>query len=179
MATPINTSSFLRLPPEIRNQIYSLAYNQCYLDVDRQYHEGWTPAPGLVMASKRTYHESLALYYDTVCVVSRDPWIVEHWLLKVHDRPQRHGSRRVKQIRLDCRNRSEEDAVLCQTKRFLLSHHSKLSLSSVREEVYRCCQPIQSVVDVRVCIVAPNQDLIWTSNPLLLHGMLEHYWSRA
>ncbi|KAK4506323.1 hypothetical protein PRZ48_000053 [Zasmidium cellare] len=56
-----NEAPFFRLSAELRNQIYELVYQDAIITIPTTPN---TTYPGLLLACKQTYHESLKIFYD-------------------------------------------------------------------------------------------------------------------
>lgn len=171
------TSPLLRLPPEIRNEIYAYAFEDGELKIDRQYRDRTTPAPGLVFACRQTYEEGLVMYYAALSIVSKDPWILTMWLAYLNYLPDGHQFKLIKRVFLDCRNRSEQMLPLQLGQRFALNHHTQLSLDRVNGELAKTPKGRGSCIQVKVCIATPNQQLVWTDEPFKLGEALEKRWN--
>lgn len=170
-------SPFLALPPEIRNEIYHYAFEDGELEIDQQYRDRTTPAPGLVSACRQTYEEGLHMYYGALNIVSRDPWVLKMWLSYMNYLPDGHQFRLIKRAYLDCRNRSEQMLPLQLGQRFALNHHTQLSLDGVNGELAKIRQVRGSGIQVKVRIATPDQQLIWTNEPFKLGEALENRWN--
>lgn len=176
MAT-VQISRFLRLPAELRNTIYSLTLHDGSLDIDQQEQsKGGSPPPGIVLACKQTFMESLVMYYTNLKAVSRNTCSFNKWLLKRASLEQSHPLRLVKKIDLDCRNYSEKTSALSLGQQFALSHHSQLAINYVHTELRARGAALEDIA-VRACLVSPSQLSIWTSSPFECHCVLADRWN--
>ncbi|KAF2162492.1 hypothetical protein M409DRAFT_27115 [Zasmidium cellare ATCC 36951] len=177
MTVSSQRSPFLALPSEIRNEIYAYAFEDGELEIDQQYRDRTTPAPGLVFACRQTYEEGLSMYYNALSIVSKDPWILKMWLSYLNYLPDGHQFKLIKRAYLDCRNRSEQMLPLQLGQRFALNHHTQLSLDSVNGELAKIRQVRGPSLEVKVCIATPSQQLIWTDEPFKLGEAMEDRWN--
>jgi hypothetical protein len=79
---PISTSSFLRLSPELRNQIYHDIYTSSTIHLGNE-------TPGLLLTCKQIYNECIELFYVVTAFLVEDWEALTRWLKKLPQQRRR------------------------------------------------------------------------------------------
>lgn len=168
---PISQDSpLLDLPPEIRNNIYEMVFEGTIIKVDRE--DLPSTAPGLLRTCRQIYNEAVGMYHASATIYSRFYFRLYMWL-------KRRGNRQ-----------GVKNALLDHAPSYwrLMKAHLDIRLDRERREYWakegaadinrmRQCVPDLPIDLFKVSILAPNQEMVWTTNPLEDLRVLEEEWA--
>lgn len=173
-------SPLLALPAEIRISIYEMAFEGAVIKVD--FKDRPSKVPGLLVTCRQIYHEAIDLYYAAATIYSVCPYAARYWLtLFSRSRSETVGvpRRNVQKILLDhggdywsAREGFGLDSRLRRNIR-------EWKAQNAAEQIDETRQSVRGVSSDRfkVSILAPNQEMIWTTNPVAVSRTLEEEWA--
>lgn len=171
-------SPLLDLPAELRNNIYEMIFEDNIINVEGE--QPRAQAPGLLVTCRQFYNEGIGVYYACASVYGKLDLEVWSWLTQYH-RLESLGSFRksIKKVLLDHAGDHWRPLDLHTSTAWLRRNIRETTAQYAAEEIDETRQSVRDVSSDRfkVSILAPNQEMIWTTNPVEVSRVLEEEWA--
>lgn len=173
-------SPLLDLPPEIRNIIYERVFENAIIKIEG---EGLiSEAPSLLLTCRQVYDEALGMYYACSMVYTKYGWKLWMWLwrtrLKLSTEALVNRRNSVKNALFEhAKNYWGQSELRLELRMIRANREAEARPAAVELEDIRSRAPHAPNHLLKASILAPSQEMVWTSNPVQTSRALEEEWA--